>query len=78
MGMLTIVLSRGLPEPDPRISAIENQPVWEVMQEWQSELVGLSSEGKQVIAEESGHHIQLDQPDLVIEAIQDLVDALRE
>jgi len=76
--MLTIVLSRGLPEPDPRISAIENQQVWEVMQEWQSELVGLSSEGKQVIAEESGHHIQLDQPDLVIEAIQDLVDALRE
>jgi len=36
----------------------------------QEELAGLSSNGKQVIAEESGQYIQLDQPQLVIEAIE--------
>jgi pimeloyl-ACP methyl ester carboxylesterase len=73
-----IVLSRGLQEPNPLISEIDNQKMWEVMQEWQSELVGLSSQGKQVIAEQSGHNIQLDQPDLVIEAIREILHVIRE
>jgi len=71
------VLSGGRPEPSPQLSDFENQQVWDVMQEWQSRLPGLSSEGKQVIAEQSGHHIQLDQPGLVIDAIRELVHTLR-
>ena len=43
----------------------------------QSELAGLSSDAKQIIAEQSGHHIQLDQPDLVIDAIREIVEAIR-
>ena len=45
-------------------------------QEWsmmQVELAGLSSNSKQVIAEKSGHYIQFDQPELVIESIIELV-----
>ena len=76
--MPLIVLSRGLPNPSPLLSDIENQQVWEIMQEWQSELVGLSSESKQIIAEQSGHHIQLDQPELVIEAVREMVNTNRE
>jgi len=36
-------------------------------------LVGLSSNSKQVIAQKSAHYIQLDQPELVVEAILELV-----
>jgi pimeloyl-ACP methyl ester carboxylesterase len=72
--MPLVVLSRGRPDPSPLVSDIANQQVWEIMQEWQSRLVGLSSAGKQVIAAQSGHHIQLDQPDLVIDAVREIVD----
>jgi hypothetical protein len=37
----------------------------------------LSSKGKQVIAKNSGHYIQLDRPDLVIEAVRSVVDQAR-
>jgi pimeloyl-ACP methyl ester carboxylesterase len=39
----------------------------------QKELAGLSSQGKQVIAQKSGHYIQLDEPELVIDAIRELI-----
>ena len=41
----------------------------------QRELVGLSSAGVQVIAEESGHCVQCDQPDLVADVIRRMVEA---
>ncbi len=71
------VLSRGLPDPSPLVSDSENQQLWEIMQQWQSKLVDLSSQSKQIVADESHHHIQLDQPELVIEAIQEMVDTTR-
>ena len=40
----------------------------------QEELLPLSSNSTQVIAEESGHGIQMDQPDLVIKAIRQVVE----
>ena len=43
----------------------------------QKELVRLSTQGKQVIATESGHNIHLDQPDLVIDAIRKIVEQVR-
>jgi pimeloyl-ACP methyl ester carboxylesterase len=46
----------------------------QVSQELQQELAGLSSQGDQVIAEDSGHYIQWDQPDLVIDAIRTIVE----
>ncbi|WP_164851213.1 alpha/beta hydrolase [Larkinella soli] len=43
----------------------------------QAALTGLSSNSKQVIAHQSGHHIEVDDPDRVIEAIREVVEAVR-
>lgn len=50
----------------------------QVGQELQRELTGLSTRGKQVIVEDSGHYIQWDQPDAVIDAIREIVEQARE
>lgn len=46
-------------------------------QEMQTVLLSLSSDSKQIIATESEHHIQLQQPELVIEAIREINEAVR-
>ena len=40
-------------------------------------VAALSRSGKQIVAEESGHHIHLDQPDLVIATIRDVLRQAR-
>jgi pimeloyl-ACP methyl ester carboxylesterase len=47
---------------------------WEQMQE---ELTRLSTRGKQIIATNSGHYIQFDRPDIVIEAVRSVADQIR-
>jgi hypothetical protein len=52
-----------------------------IEKEWASqqyELSTLSSRGKIVVAENSGHLIQLDQPELVVELVKELVEAIEE
>ena len=71
------VLSAGLDFQIPFLSEAENQQYWEEARAMQSELAALSAMSKQTIAEHSGHEIQFDQPDLVINAILEMVDALR-
>ena len=75
--MPLIVLSRGRWDPIPFITESESQKSWKIWQEIQSRLVCLSSESKQVIAEQSEHYIHIDQPDLVINAIQEVVDSIQ-
>lgn len=59
-----IVLSRGLdPEPD-----------WQAMQ---SDLLQLSSNSEQWIAEQSGHNIEIDQPQAAVAAIVKMVEQVR-
>jgi len=72
-----IVLSAGRFDATPLLSDAENQRLWKEMQTQQSELTALSSESQQIIAEQSGHFIQLDQPDLVIDAIREILNALQ-
>jgi pimeloyl-ACP methyl ester carboxylesterase len=43
----------------------------------QDELARLSTRGTHVIAKNSGHFIQLDRPDIVIEAVRKVVDQAR-
>jgi len=43
----------------------------------QMELTELSSNSKQVIAQKSGHYIQLEQPELVIAAVLEIVQGNR-
>jgi pimeloyl-ACP methyl ester carboxylesterase len=49
----------------------------QTMQDLQKELVNLSTHGKQVIAEKSTHNIQVDQPELVVDAIKEVVENVR-
>ena len=44
----------------------------------QADLVQLSTNGTQIIAEQSGHYVQNDQPDLVVQAIRQVVEAARQ
>ena len=61
---------RGASPLPPDIAERLNQ----VHQDAQQELLSLSSNSTHVIAEESGHGIPMDQPDLVIEAIRQVVE----
>jgi pimeloyl-ACP methyl ester carboxylesterase len=67
--MPLVVLSRGVPEV--------GQAAEEEHKADQADLVTLSRIGKQVIALRSGHHIPLDEPDLVVTAIRDVLAAMR-
>jgi pimeloyl-ACP methyl ester carboxylesterase len=42
--------------------------------EMQKELLNLSTKSEHILAPKSGHYIQSDQPDLVVKAIQDLIE----
>jgi pimeloyl-ACP methyl ester carboxylesterase len=74
-----VVLARGQPAGVPASGlgfppeALET--AWRAAEE---QLAALVPGGRFVIAEESAHYIQLQQPDLVITAIQQVVDAVRD
>jgi pimeloyl-ACP methyl ester carboxylesterase len=75
-----VVLSRGRPDPgmyDPGVApevVAQAEQVWSQMQ---LELTALSSRGRRIVAQKSGHSIQLDQPELVIGAIREVRAAKR-
>jgi pimeloyl-ACP methyl ester carboxylesterase len=67
-----IVLTRGKSEyPDTE----EGRQLDEDRKRLQADLLDLSRNSKQITAKISGHHIQLDDPELVIEAIRQVVDS---
>ena len=80
--MPLVVVSAGAAE-DPSTIPTFFPPGWpvEVMpqlhRELQADLVGLVPNGRQVIAERSGHYVHQGEPELVVEAIRDVVDAVR-
>jgi hypothetical protein len=50
---------------------------WEVRQRHLAELKGLSSAGKLIVSEDSGHEIHLYKPELVVQSIREVVEAAR-
>lgn len=76
--MPLIVLSRGYWDPIPGFSDAENQQAWQMWQEMQVELLSLSTDSRQIVATESEHHIQLQQPGLVINVIQDILGGVNQ
>jgi len=72
-----IVLTRSLPDTD-------NEEGWTVDQQerdhkrLQAELARLSGNSRQIVVEKSGHHIQLDQPAAVNNAVRRVVMAVRQ
>jgi pimeloyl-ACP methyl ester carboxylesterase len=72
-----VVLTRGhspLPSSVPAGVAARLEGVWRTLQD---ELAGLSTRSEHVLAQQSGHFIQQDQPGLVVGAIRQVVDAAR-
>ena len=71
-----IVLTRGSATFNPNDYAVPSvAPKFEQIRlALQKELVTRSSKGKQIIVEKSGHNIHRDQPDLVIDAIRQVVE----
>ena len=64
--------------PMPDISADLVKPFNDAWEQMQEELAHLSSRGTRTIAKNSSHYIQLDRPDVVIEAIRGVVDQARQ
>jgi pimeloyl-ACP methyl ester carboxylesterase len=66
-----IVLSAGKPDFDI------TQEVIEKLQELHADLANQSPQGVHIVAHESGHAIQLDKPELVIDAIRQVIENVR-
>jgi pimeloyl-ACP methyl ester carboxylesterase len=71
--MPLVVIARGHPDPDTPFVELE-EPFWRQLQR---ELARLVPGGRLVIATESGHDIHHEQPELVLDAIRDVVLAVR-
>lgn len=71
------ILSRGTWDAMPGFTEVENRQAHLAWNEMQSELLKLSTHSSQVIAEKSEHFIQLQQPQLVIDAIQQTIQATK-
>ena len=71
-----IVLSAG--QGRDRLSRDVAERLAEVALQMHEELAALSTRGVRIIAEESGHGIPQEQPQLVVEAIRDVVNAAAE
>jgi pimeloyl-ACP methyl ester carboxylesterase len=72
--MPLVVLAHGHPDDPPPPYVELEEPFWRQLQR---ELAQLVPGGRLVIATESGHIIQDDQPELVLDAIRDVVLAVR-
>jgi pimeloyl-ACP methyl ester carboxylesterase len=73
--MPLVVLAHGRPESSP--PGWPGEEVERLWQQLQRELAQLVPGGRLVVATESGHNIQDDQPELVLDAIGDVVLAVR-
>ena len=74
---LVVLLPKPDGNPPPGISAEEWKPVNEEKRQQKVGFANLSRNSKLIIAGGSGHHIQLDEPDVVTNAIRLVVDAVR-
>jgi pimeloyl-ACP methyl ester carboxylesterase len=71
------VLSSDPNMPHPEIPEDLDKPTTNAWQQMQEELAHLSTRGTRVIAKNSGHYIQLDRPDMVVNAVRNVVDEAR-
>lgn len=69
-----IALRHGIPQAMPHVPADLNERYEATWQELQSELAARSSRGRVVVAQDAGHMIHHDRPDLVVGCIRELVE----
>ena len=72
------VLSHDPDKPSSDFPPDLAKPVNEAWEKMQEELAHLSTRGTQTIAKNSGHYIQIDRPDVVIDAVQKVVEQARQ
>jgi len=68
-----VVLTRGIPEetgPDGRAREEEHRKDHAMV-------AGMSRRGRMIVATKSGHHVQLDEPELVVSAIRDVIGSVK-
>ena len=68
-----VVIRHGIPDLFSSMPASQAKHAEQVWQELQTDLASLSSNSQLLVAEKSGHGIQVDQPEIVIEAIRQMV-----
>jgi pimeloyl-ACP methyl ester carboxylesterase len=75
--MPLVVLAHGIPFADP-FPGWPSEATERVMRDAQDDIAGLVPDARLMIATGSGHNIHQDQPDLVIEAVRQVVTAVRD
>jgi pimeloyl-ACP methyl ester carboxylesterase len=75
--MPLVVLSHDPNKPSADLPADIDKPTNDAWERMQEELAHLSTRGTQTVAKNSAHYIQIDRPDVVIEAIRDVVEQAR-
>jgi len=73
-----VVLTASPTVPDPMIPPAQQEEANRIHQELQRELLALSTHSRQVIATKAGHNIQRDEPQLIVDAVLDVVNQVRE
>jgi pimeloyl-ACP methyl ester carboxylesterase len=76
-GLPLVVLTRGKPDWPPGLAPEIVSELEKIHLEMQGELCDLSSNSIQLVAAESGHFVQRDQPTLVADAIRRVIDTVR-
>lgn len=72
------VISHDPDRPSNDLPADLAKPTNEAWEKMQEELAHLSSRGTQTVAKNSGHYIQIDRPDVVIDAVHTVVEEARD
>jgi pimeloyl-ACP methyl ester carboxylesterase len=73
-----VVLAHGRPmPPPPGVSTKVGERLEAAWRSFQEELSRLSSNSAYLVVEDAGHHIQLDRPDIVVAAINEVVECIR-
>ena len=71
------VLSHDPDKPSADLPADLAKPTNDAWEKMQEELAHLSTRGTQAIAKNSAHYIQIDRPDVVIDAVRDVAGQVR-
>ncbi len=75
-----IVITHAAPPPSSPADAnkaLANEALLDETQRQDAQIAHLSSNSEQILALRSGHYIQQDQPGVVIDAVRQVIDAVR-
>jgi pimeloyl-ACP methyl ester carboxylesterase len=77
MPLVVLLPKAGYGKPPPGIDAAEWKRINEEKRRQKIEFANLSHNSKLIVGENSGHHIQLDEPQVVIDAVRLMVESVR-